>query len=149
MRCIFLSLFCPFFVVWYALSLAGIDLPCFKVAIQVSQRRQFVNCFKWFQEENCMAIISFNECASEAHGEPPSIAWLECILICPVFCRHAQILDASVSRLMIERLILKSLCCCRYEHFWQLHYCSDSLSMDSFLTRCSFFLILKLFCYVQ
>ena len=58
-----------------------------------------------------MAIISSNECASEAHGEPVSsmsITWREEVLTCPMSCRHLQLPDASVSGLMTDRLVLKS-----------------------------------------
>ncbi len=58
-----------------------------------------------------MAIISSNECVCEAHGEPVSsmlITLCEEVLTCPMSCRHAQLLDTLVSRLMTDRLILKS-----------------------------------------
>ena len=58
-----------------------------------------------------MAIISSNECAHEAHGEPVSsvlITRREEDLTCPVSCSCTQFPDASVSRLMTDRLMLKS-----------------------------------------
>ena len=59
-----------------------------------------------------MAIISSNECAHEAHGETVSsmlITRREEDLTCPVSCSRTQLPDASVSGLMTDRLILKSL----------------------------------------
>ena len=58
-----------------------------------------------------MAIISSNEFACEAHGEPVSsmlITSREEDLTCPVSCSRIRLPDVSVSRLMTDRLMLKS-----------------------------------------
>ena len=51
-----------------------------------------------------MAIISSNECASEAHGETVSLGGLDL----PHVLLTCTASNSSVSRLMIEGLILKS-----------------------------------------
>ena len=78
---------------------------------KLSLWRQCDSCFKCVHAENCVAIISSNACACEAHGEPVSsmlITWREEDLTCPVSCSRTQLPDASVSGLMTERLMLKS-----------------------------------------
>ena len=78
---------------------------------KLSLWRQCDSCFKWVHAENYVAIISSNECAREAHGEPVSlmlITWREEDLTCPVSCSRTQLPDASVSRLMTDRLVLES-----------------------------------------
>ena len=78
---------------------------------KLSLWRQYGNCSKWVHVENYMAIISSNELACEAHGEPVNsllITWHEEDLTCPMSCRHTQLPDASVSNLMTDKLILKS-----------------------------------------
>ena len=74
-------------------------------------------------------------------------SWIQCRdvrRIWPAPCRvciHSfqthQYSDQLLSDLFWSLLMLQS------EHYWQLHYCTGSLSLDSFHTRCPFLLLVK------
>ena len=64
-------------------------------------------------------------------------------MTCPVSCSRTQLPDASVSGLMTDRLMLMSFNVADVNIVDNLHYCTGSLSLDSFLTRCPFLLLFK------